>query len=264
MKRIVLPWGARGLWALGLLVIILAGAAVLRAEEGERGGPQVPRTPIPVATPLPGTTPLPGMPMVDRLAAPPTVAAPTQADDGAQLYWLHCQPCHGDVGQGLTDEWRAQYPPDDQYCWDSGCHGDQPYENGFTLPFTVPAVIGDGTLTKYQTVGGLYRYIQVAMPFWNPNSLTAEEYLAITAHLARAHGTWDGSRLTVDNVDAMLLPAGLAAANAAVADEVPAAPTAAPESEPAGNSGGMLLWGGVAIAILAVAGGIWLWQRLNR
>ena len=49
-------------------------------------------------------------PTVDRLAAPPTVPAPNQADEGAQLYWLYCQPCHGDQGQGLTDEWRAQFP----------------------------------------------------------------------------------------------------------------------------------------------------------
>ena len=44
-------------------------------------------------------------PTPDRLAPPPTVASPAQADVGAQVYWLNCQPCHGDRGQGLTDEW---------------------------------------------------------------------------------------------------------------------------------------------------------------
>jgi mono/diheme cytochrome c family protein len=249
----------RALWllTLGLLLLGVMGRPAL-AEEGERGGPKTPQTPIPVATPLPG------MPVIDRLAPPPTAAAPTQADDGAQLYWLHCQPCHGDVGQGLTDEWRAQYPPEDQYCWDSGCHGERPYENGFTLPFTVPAIIGDGTLTKYQTAGALYRYIQVAMPFWNPNSLTEEEYLAITAHLMQAHDAWAGTPLTAETMDSIVLPAGLAAAQAA-----PAALAATPAALPApagtsSNNRGIVLWGGLALAIVALAAGVWLWQRLNR
>ncbi len=250
LSRRALRWGA-----LGFLLIALAGASATLAEEGERGGPKTPQTPIPVATPLPG------MPVIDRLAPPPTVAAPTQADEGAQLYWLHCQPCHGDAGQGLTDEWRAQYPPEDQYCWDSGCHGDRPYENGFTLPFTVPAVIGEGTLTKYQTAGGLYRYIQVAMPYWSPNSLTAEEYLAITAYLTRAHNSWNGSDLTADTVDGVLLPAGLQLAES-TATQLP--PAIGPETQTSNTNNGMLLWGGLTMAILALAGGIWLWQRFNR
>lgn len=67
----------------------------------ERGGPAHTRTPDagPSPTVVPGATPT-----IDRLLAPPTVPAPNQADEGAQLYWLHCQPCHGDQGQGLTDE----------------------------------------------------------------------------------------------------------------------------------------------------------------
>jgi len=53
------------------------------------------------------TLPPPAMPTVqDRLAAPPTVYPPTQADQGAQVYWFVCMVCHGDRGQGLTDEWR--------------------------------------------------------------------------------------------------------------------------------------------------------------
>ncbi len=90
-----------------------------------------------------GATPTP-----DRLAAPPTVASPNQADDGAQLYWQHCQPCHGDRGQGLTDEWRAQYPPEDQNCWKSRCHGQSPYEHGFILPTQVPALVAASPITE--------------------------------------------------------------------------------------------------------------------
>jgi cytochrome c len=157
-------------------------------------------------TPIPSATPT-----IDRLAAPPTVENPNQADDGAQLFWLHCQPCHGDRGQGLTDEWRAQYPPEDQNCWEGGCHGKRPYENGFMLPESVPAVIGDGSLGKFETMGQVYTFISAAMPLQNPGHLSEEEYLAITAFLARSHGVGDGMSLdttSVYEVRLKPLPAG--------------------------------------------------------
>ena len=139
-------------------------------------------------------------PTVDRLAAPPTVLAPTQADNGAQVYWLHCQPCHGDQGQGLIEDWRNQYPPEDRDCWNSGCHGNRPYEDGFTIPKEVPAVIGDGTLLKFDSAESLYNYLNVAMPFHAPGSLTDDEYIDLTAFLARAHNKWDGTPLDKENL----------------------------------------------------------------
>ena len=146
---------------LVLAVIFLALLAPTAAQDVEHGGPE---QALPTeAPPPPGAAATP-----DRLAAPPTVASPNQADEGAQLFWLHCQPCHGDVGQGLTDDWRAQYPPEDQYCWNSGCHGPRPYEEGFTLPTAVPAVIGDGTLRRFTTLDSVYRYVSVAMPYFFP------------------------------------------------------------------------------------------------
>ena len=114
-------------WGLGLLgagALLLCVALALPAR--------------PLAAGLPNATPT-----VDRLAAPPTVEHPSQADVGAQVFWLNCQPCHGDVGQGLTQDWINQYPPEDRNCWDSGCHGDRPYENGFTLPKIVPFQYSD-------------------------------------------------------------------------------------------------------------------------
>src|SRR3990170_3605718 len=77
-------------------------------------------------------------PTPDRLAEPTLPASPSQADRGAQVYWLSCLPCHGDYGQGLTDEFRAAYPPEDRNCWDAGCHGARPYDNGFKLPARTP------------------------------------------------------------------------------------------------------------------------------
>ncbi len=233
-------------------VVFLALFAPSAAQQVEHGGPQ---EALPAeATPPPGATPTP-----DRLAPPPTVASPNQADEGAQLYWLHCQPCHGDVGQGLTDDWRAQYPPEDQYCWNSGCHGPNPYKQEFQLPTAVPAVIGDGTLRKFPTLDSVYRYVSVAMPYFFPGDLTPEEYLAITAHVARGNGLWDGRTLTTDNLKEYAIPDSLVS--------LPAATTTPPPVARPGT-GGMsamtlvVLAGGVSVVI--ALGGFVLWLRRGR
>ncbi len=142
----------------------------------------------------------PATPTPDRLAPPPTVVAPTQADEGAQLYWLHCQPCHGDRGQGLTEEWRNQYPPEDRNCWNAGCHGPRPYEDGFILPTAVPAVVGEGSLARFDSAESLFQFIRAAMPYQAAGSLTETEYLAIIAFLARAHAVWDGQPVDSRNL----------------------------------------------------------------
>lgn len=231
------------IWAPG---ITLAQDAPV-ADEG---------TAVPSATaPAPAPTPT-----RDRLAAPPTVLSPTQADDGAQLYWLWCQPCHGDQGQGLTDEWRAQYPPEDQNCWNSGCHGNNPYESGFTLPKTVPPVSGEESLTRFQTLGELYRYIRHSMPYEYPGTLKDEEYLAITAHLARQHGVWDGTTLNSSNVEQMNLRAALTSAVPATA-EAPGQPQASNASIAVDS--GQSWW--IAILFLTIFGvgglSLWLWHN---
>lgn len=163
-------------------------------------------------------------PTVDRLAPPPTVVAPTQADEGAQLYWLHCQPCHGDQGQGLTQEWRNQYPPEDRNCWNAGCHGDRPYADGFTLPTTVPPLIGPGSLARFVSAESLFQFIRVAMPYQAAGSLSEAEYLAILAFLARAHAVWGSHPLTPDNLTTI----HFAAAPAATATPTPPAPPPPP------------------------------------
>jgi len=131
------------------------------------------------------------VPTVDRLAEPTLPAVPSQADDGAQVYWLYCLPCHGDRAQGLTDEFRQTYPPEDQNCWTSHCHGKPTYENGFTIPTVVPALVGSGALAKFPNAANLYGFIHAAMPFQKPNSLTDEEYYKITAFLLRQNGLID-------------------------------------------------------------------------
>jgi hypothetical protein len=123
-----------------------------------------------------------------RLLEPTLPAEPLQADVGAQDYWLNCMPCHGDIGQGLTDEFRQLYPEEDRNCWASGCHGERPYENGFQVPTVVPAIIGPGLLDKYRNASGLYSFVHAAMPREAPGSLSDEVYWQLVAFLLRENG----------------------------------------------------------------------------
>ena len=203
-------------------------------------------------TPAPDPDAPQATPTIDRLAAPPTVAAPDQADEGAQLYWLWCQPCHGDQGQGLTDEWRSQYPEEDQYCWNNGCHGNLPYEDGFVLPKHVPAVIGETSLARFRTMSELHTYVSEKMPYEYPGALSEEESLAVVAYLARAHGKWDGTTLTAANIDQYRwqpLPTA-----------TPVADVATETTSAADWSSALLLLGGLLLGG-SLLGGFLLWQR---
>ncbi len=147
------------------------------------------------------------MPTPNRLAEPTLPPSPSQADYGAQVYWLSCLPCHGDRGQGLTDEFREAYPPEDRNCWESGCHGERPYENGFQLPPKIPALIGNKTLRRFTTAATLQAYIFAAMPYWKPGSLTEEQSWQVTAFLLRENG-WLQNRVELgpQNAAEILLP----------------------------------------------------------
>jgi cytochrome c len=145
-------------------------------------------------------------PTLDRLAEPTLPASPLQADQGAQVYWLSCLPCHGDRGQGLTDEFRQTYPPEDRNCWSSGCHGRRPYNNGFSLPTSMPAVIGPDTLQKFPNATVLHAYIFAAMPFWKPGSLTEEQSWQVTAFILRENGIYTArDEITASNADRILI-----------------------------------------------------------
>lgn len=143
----------------------------------------------------------------DRLAEPTLPAVPSQADHGAQLYWLSCMPCHGDRGQGLTDEFRATYPPEEEYCWESGCHGANPYESGFTLPKVIPGVVGQTALAKFADAAQLNAYIRATMPFWSPGSLTEEESWRVTAFVLRENELWNAAtELNASNAAGVKIP----------------------------------------------------------
>ncbi len=172
----------RFLYRTGLIAL---GIALLTAGLFFDGG---------AASPVPQqSTPASTLSPFERLAEPTLPAEPSQADHGAQDYWLYCMPCHGDRGQGLTAEFRETYPPEETNCWESGCHGKRPYDFGFTLPTQIPAVVEHSALTKFTDAAQLNAYIRAAMPYWNPGSLTEEEAWRVTAFLLRENDLWDAS-----------------------------------------------------------------------
>jgi quinol-cytochrome oxidoreductase complex cytochrome b subunit len=150
-------------------------------------------------TPTPSPTPNP-----DRLARPILSSSknPTQLDEGSLIYWKICLTCHGDHGQGLTEEWRGVFG-EDKNCWASKCHAANHPPQGFTIPRDrlAPAIKGLGTLTRFNSAQELYDYIVVTMPWWNPNSLTVEQAWQVSAYLLKMNGTLpDG--LVLNSTDA--------------------------------------------------------------
>lgn len=139
------------------------------------------------AVPAAGAELLQPTPTIDRLAAPPMPEHPTQADLGAHVYYQVCMACHGDKGQGLTDEWREIWE-EDANCWQSECHGNDHPPQGFSFPTTCcRAVIGPNILLNYQNAQELFTYINTKMPWWNPGYLKTEEFWQVTAYLMRAN-----------------------------------------------------------------------------
>jgi hypothetical protein len=150
---------------------------------------------------LPGSQSTPGpTPEVDRLAEPPMPEKPSQADKGHYVYYQVCMACHGDFGQGLTDEWRAVWE-EDSNCWQSDCHGNDHPPQGFALVRTCcKAVIGKTTLQRFQNGQELFDYVSSAMPWWNPGYLKTEEFWQVTNYLMVANGAIpDGITLDAGN-----------------------------------------------------------------
>jgi hypothetical protein len=110
---------------------------------------------------------------------------PTQLELGASIYFYHCMPCHGERGQGLTDEFRQQWVPDHQNCWASGCHSGRAEDEGFPIPRDVPGLL---TLDSFAEPEQLFTYLKVSHPPQNPGCLADSEYWSVTAHLLYISG----------------------------------------------------------------------------
>jgi hypothetical protein len=96
--------------------------------------------------------------------------------------------CHGDRGQGLTDEWRDAFGTEDRNCWQSGCHGADHPEQGFLIPKKpIPGVAGVGRLARFKNSQELHDYILANMPWWDPGQLTDAESWQVTAYILNLH-----------------------------------------------------------------------------
>ena len=112
----------------------------------------------------------------------------SQADYGAEVYRLVCSTCHGDIGQGLTDEFRATSRPENQNCWQSKCHASNHPVDGFVFPRYVPPLVGSHIPATFATAQDLYAFISTRMPYQVPGTMTEEEYWQLTAFILELNG----------------------------------------------------------------------------
>ncbi len=141
----------------------------------------------------------------DFLIIPTMNADSTPADYGAVVYRLVCSACHGDVGQGLTDQWRMTWNPKDQNCWQSKCHALNHPPDGFVLPHSVPPVNGANIRYLFSTALDLHDYIQANMPWQDKGSLNEKEYWELTSFLLQMNGINPGSQLLDTKSAAMIV-----------------------------------------------------------
>jgi cytochrome c len=118
-------------------------------------------------------------PTYDPLVEPPLPENPTEYELGRNLYWHWCMTCHGDVGQGLTDEFREIWVEDHQDCWGRGCHAGHPGDTGFPIPTVVPALVNDAHLRQFTCIQELSAFLKATHPPQSPGILKDEEYHAI-------------------------------------------------------------------------------------
>jgi hypothetical protein len=190
--------------------------------------------------------------MPQGLDPPPTVYPPTQVSLGAQDYYQICMACHGDKGQGLTDEWREALDLEDQNCWQSRCHAANHPPGGFVFPKAVPAAVGPGVRARFATALDLYNYLKSEMPFQAPGSLSDEQYWQITAFLVSANGVAVGKRPLDAQTAAQISLRGGPAAMPAPA-RPPLSASAAPLQSSEMRWIGLLLIGLIAVLLFLAA-----------
>jgi len=122
-------------------------------------------------------------PTYDPLVEPFVPENPSEYELGRNWYWHNCMTCHGDVGQGLTDDFRAIWPEDHQNCWDHGCHGGRIDDEGFPIPTIVPALVREGKLKKFSSLQTFEDFIKATHPPQDPGCLDDEQYHAIALYV---------------------------------------------------------------------------------
>ena len=164
---------------LMVVFIVLVSIVTLLKVSIVQASPQ----PQSTSTPAPQATPTFDLQRLEK----PVVALDNtdQLKQGSIVYWGVCMACHGDRGQGLTEEWKDAFGPEDRNCWNVGCHGyDHPPE-GFFIPKdkVFPALAGMGRLTRFQNAQELHDFILANMPWWSPGKLTDEESWQVTSYI---------------------------------------------------------------------------------
>ena len=127
-------------------------------------------------------------PTYDLFAQPPLPDNPTELELGRYLFWRYCMPCHGDKGQGLTDEFRAMWEPDHQNCWARGCHSGRYANDSFPVPTVVPPLVRSDQLSRFADTQDLSAFLKATHPPEAPGSLTDNEYQALAAYLFMMNG----------------------------------------------------------------------------
>ncbi len=123
-------------------------------------------------------------PTYDPFATPDLSDNPSEFESGRYLYYFHCMPCHGDLGQGLTDDFRKIWEEDHQYCWGKGCHGGRPQDEGFPIPTYVPAIISKSdALRDYSEFSRILAYLEETHPPQSPGILSENDYSALAVFL---------------------------------------------------------------------------------
>ena len=122
-------------------------------------------------------------PTYDPLAEPFLPENPSEYELGRNWYWHNCMTCHGDVGQGLTDEFRAIWPEDHQNCWGRGCHGGRRDDEGFPIPTVVPALVDETKLAQFPSQQAFFEYLKITHPPQDPGGLEDEQYQAIIKYV---------------------------------------------------------------------------------
>jgi hypothetical protein len=126
-----------------------------------------------------GATLLSPTPTYDPFVEPPLPENPTEYELGRNLYWHWCMTCHGDRGQGLTDEFRGIWEPDHQNCWGRGCHAGRPGDEGFPIPTVVPPLVDETHLVQFASVQDLADFLVATHSPQSPGILKNHEYHAV-------------------------------------------------------------------------------------
>ena len=149
----------------------------------------------------------------------------SQLEYGTEVYRLVCKACHGDKGQGLTDDWRAQWAPEDQNCWQSKCHALNHPPDGFYMP-QVPTVLGQ-PIRNFGNALNLYSFIHNYMPWHNRGSMTEKDSWSATAYILKINGINPVPELnaeTAANIDLSVIDPNLGPTPVPASQEAQAAP----------------------------------------